>query len=60
LKLNDTHQPLFCADDVNTLGGRMYVLKKNTAVLVVARRKNGLEVNRNKIKYMTMSRDQNT
>jgi hypothetical protein len=42
--LNDTHQPLFYADDVNTLGGREYILKKNTEALVVPRRKNRLEV----------------
>jgi len=58
LKLNDTHQLLVNADDVNILGGSMRVVKENAA-LVVAAKEIGLEVNADKTKYMVMSRDQN-
>jgi hypothetical protein len=34
-------------------------MKKNTVVLLVASKENGLEVNADKTKYMVMSRDQN-
>jgi hypothetical protein len=38
LKLNDTHQLLVCADDVNILGGSVHTLKKNNEALFVVRR----------------------
>ena len=30
LKLNDTHQILVYADDINILGGRVYTIKKHS------------------------------
>jgi len=59
LKLNDTHQLLAYADDVNTLGGNIYTLKENTEALVAATREIGLEVSADKTNYMVMSRDKN-
>jgi hypothetical protein len=59
LKLNGTHQLLAYADDVNILGGSVYIVKENAEALVVASKEIGLEVNTNKTKYMIMSRDQN-
>ena len=59
LKLNDTHQLLVYAGDVNILGGNVRTIKKNTEILVLARKETGLEVNVDKTKYMVMSRDQN-
>ena len=35
LKLNDTHQLLVYADDVNILGGSTHTLKENTEALVI-------------------------
>jgi len=60
LKLNGTHQLLFYTDDVNIFGGSIHTIKKNAEALVVASMETGLEVNADKIKYMVMSRDQNT
>jgi hypothetical protein len=59
LKLNGAHQLLVYADDVNILGGSVHAIKKNTETLLVANKEIGLEVNAEKTKYMTMSRDQN-
>jgi preprotein translocase subunit YajC len=59
LKLNDTHQFLVCADDVNTLGGSVHTIKKNKEALVVAIKEIGLEVNVDKTEYMVMPPDQN-
>ena len=59
LKLNDTHQLLPYADDVNILGGNIHTLKENAEALVAATREIGMEVNADKTKYMVMSRDQN-
>jgi len=59
LKLNDTHQPLAYADDVNILGGSIHTLKENAEALVAATRETGLEASADKTKYMVMSRDQN-
>jgi hypothetical protein len=36
LKLNGTHQPLVNADDVNTLGGSIHTIRKNTEALLIA------------------------
>jgi len=58
LKLNDTHQLLAYANDVNILGGSMHTLKENAEALVAATRENGLEVSADKTKYMIMSRGQ--
>jgi hypothetical protein len=57
-KLNDTHQLLVYADDVNILGGSVYTIKKNAEALVVASKESGLEVNADKTTYMIISRDQ--
>jgi protein associated with RNAse G/E len=59
LKLNCTHQLLIYADDDNILGGNVHTIKKHTEALVVASKKNGLEINADKCKYLVMSRDQN-
>jgi len=60
LKLNGTHQLLVYADDVNILDGSIHTVKENTEALVVASMEIGLEINSDKIKYIVMSRDQNT
>ena len=59
LKLNGTHQLLFYADDVNTLGGSVHTIKENRDAILVADKKTGLEVNVGKTKYRVMYRDQN-
>jgi hypothetical protein len=41
------------------LGGSIHTVKKNTGTLIVASKKNGLNVNADKTKYMAMSQDQN-
>ena len=43
-KLNAAHQLLFCADDVNILGGSVHTINKNTEASVAASKKNGLEL----------------
>ena len=58
--LNGTHQLLVYADDVSLLGGSIRTTKKTREALVVASKETGLEENVDKIKYMVMSRDQNT
>ena len=55
LKLNDTHQLLVYADDVNTLGGSVHNIKENAEALVVANEEIGLEVNADKTEYTVMS-----
>jgi hypothetical protein len=57
LGLNGTHQLLAYADDVNILGGSVHTVKENAKALVVSAKDIGLEVNADKTKYMTMSRD---
>ena len=59
LKLNDTHQLLVYADDVNMLGGIVHTIKENAEALVVANKEFGLEVNADKAKFMVTSGDQN-
>ena len=56
-KLNGTLQILVYADDVNILGGRVHIIKKNTVSLLVGTKKTRLEVNADKTKYIDMSRD---
>jgi hypothetical protein len=55
LKLNGTHQLLVYADDVNILGGRINIIRKNTEALLLTSKKIDLEVNAEKMKYMVMS-----
>jgi hypothetical protein len=55
LKLNDTHQLLLYAGDVNILGGSVRTKKKNIETLLFARKEIGLEINADKTKYMVMS-----
>ena len=57
LKLNGTRQRLVYADDVNTLGGTVHTIKKNTENLVVASKDIGLDVNTAKTKHLVWSRD---
>jgi len=59
LKLNGTHQVLAFANDVNILGERVDTVKKNAEDLVASTKEIGLDLNANKTKYMTVSRDQN-
>jgi hypothetical protein len=59
LKLNETHQLLVYADDVNILGESIHTIRKNTEALFITTKEIGLEVNAEKTKYMVMSRDQN-
>jgi biotin operon repressor len=55
LKLNGTHQLLVYADDVNLLGDKVDTTKKNTETLIDTNKEVGLEVNREKSKYMLLS-----
>jgi hypothetical protein len=57
LKLNNIHQLLVYAEDVNILSGSIHTIRKNTEALVVASKEIGLEVNAEKTKYMVMSRN---
>jgi len=59
LNLNGIHQLLLCADDVNILGGSVHTVEKNADTFVVASKQIGLDVNADKMKYMSMSRDHN-
>ena len=47
------------ADDINILGGSVHTVKENAETLLVATKEIGLEVNADKTKYMTVSRDRN-
>jgi len=58
LKLNGTHQ-LSVYSDVIMWCESMYAIKKNTEALLVASKRNSVEVNGEKTKYMAMSRGQN-
>ena len=60
LKLSGTHQFLVYAEDVNILGGSIHIIKEKAEALIIESKENGIEVNANKIKYMVLSRNQNT
>jgi hypothetical protein len=49
LKLNETHQLLAYADDVNLLGDNIDTIKKNTETLIDASKEVGLEINVEKL-----------
>jgi hypothetical protein len=55
LKLNDPHQLLVNADDVNVLGGSIHTVRENTEALLIASKEICLEVNAEKTKYMVVS-----
>jgi hypothetical protein len=59
LKLNETHQLLAYADEVNLLGDNIDVINKNTQSLIDASKEVGLEVHVEKSKYMLVFLDQN-
>ena len=59
MKSNGTHQLLVYVDDVNTLGGNVHSIKKNTEISVVASMETGLEVCADETVYLVMCRDQN-
>jgi hypothetical protein len=59
LKLNETHQLLVYANDINLLGDNIDTIKKNTETLTEAREEVSLEVNAEKTKYMLLSCHQN-
>jgi hypothetical protein len=56
LNLNEAHQLLAYADDLNLLGYNTDTTKRNTETLIDASKEVGLEVNTEKSKYMMLSR----
>ena len=58
VKLNDAHQLLVYAVDVNIFGGSIYDIKKNKEALVVSRKETGIQVKAEKSKYIVLSRDE--
>ena len=58
-RLNGTHQLLFYADDVNTLGENLHTINENAHALVVVSKDIGLEENTDKTFAMITSQDQN-
>jgi hypothetical protein len=58
LKLNETHQLLTYADDVNLMGDNMDTIKKNTETLIDVSKEVGIGANIEKTMYMWMSHDQ--
>jgi hypothetical protein len=49
---------IFCADDVNILGGRVYTKERNKWSLLFASEQIGLDMNSDKTNYMVMYEDQ--
>jgi hypothetical protein len=60
LKLNETHQCLACANDIDIAGENIDTKQKNTKALLDASKEVGLEVNPEKNKYMLTSNYQKT
>jgi hypothetical protein len=58
-KLNGTHQLLPYADDVNLLEDNIDSIRRNTETVIDASTEVGLEINREKSKYVLLSRHQN-
>jgi hypothetical protein len=59
LKLNGTHRLLAYADDAKLLGVNIDTLKKNIGPLIGASKEVGIEINVEKTKQMSLSRQQN-
>jgi retron-type reverse transcriptase len=57
LKLNGTNQLMTYADDVNLLGDNIDNIYKNKETISDASKEVGLDVNAEKTKHMSMSRD---
>jgi uncharacterized lipoprotein YehR (DUF1307 family) len=58
LNLNGTHKLLAYANEVNMVGKNIDTIKKNAEALLIASKAVGLQVNRDKTKYLLMSRSQ--
>jgi hypothetical protein len=58
--LNETHQLLVCAGDINLLGDEINIINKNTEPLIDAGKEVGLAVNTEKTKHILTSLPQNT
>jgi hypothetical protein len=54
LELNETHQLLVYADDVNLLGDSVKTIKENSETFLEVSKGIGLEINAEKTKYMIM------
>jgi hypothetical protein len=59
LELNETHQLLAYADDMNLLRKDIDTIQENTETLIDASKEVCLEINVEKTKYMLLSRHQN-
>jgi hypothetical protein len=60
MELNETHQLLIYADDINLLDDSINIIKVNKETLLETSRDVGLEINAEKTKYMIMSRHPNS
>jgi hypothetical protein len=59
LKLNEIHQLLAYADDVNLLGDNIDSINKNTETLIYVCKEVVLEINAEETKYMLLSHHKN-